>query len=403
MSQYTDAARIDAYTLPVPSTAGETGGLETARLIGRYGAPPGPRLICIGGLHGNEPSGVLALRRVLSSLRSMAASFSGELIAVAGNLQALRAGRRYLAEDLNRGWSSRLRWTRDPGIGTEEIRERMALRDLIDSSLTDDTAETRVLDLHTTSGISIPFVTLGDTLRNRAFARHMGLPLVLGIEEQIDGALLEVITDRGAVGIGVEAGQHVDPTSVDHHERVVWMALVAGGHVRADDVPNFRAMKDDLRNAWRGLPAVFEVRYRRPVLPGDGFRMLPGFANFQPVRRGETVARDRGGDICSPEDGRIFLPLYQDQGDDGFFIVREVRPFWLRVSAALRRARIDALVPALPGVHRTRRRPDTLIVNQRVARWLTPEVFHLFGYRRSRVSRGLCVFRRRTERPSSGP
>ncbi len=253
-----------------------------------------------------------------------------------------------------------------------------------------------MIDLHTASAEGPPFLTLADTLRNRAFARRIGLPLVLGIEEQIDGALLEVINGSGPVTLGIEAGQHDDPVSVDHHERAVWMALIAGGHVAEDDVPEARGMREALREAALGMPGFFEVRFRRPVAADDGFRMRPAYRNFQAVSAGEVVAEDRGGPVAVPEDGRIFLPLYQEQGDDGFFIVREVHPAWLRLSAGLRQLRISSLARWLPGIHPARRRADALIVDRRVARWLTVEVFHLLGYRKARVTGGWYVFRRRS-------
>lgn len=372
-------------------------GLETDRWIGRHGSPPGPKLICIGGLHGNEPAGVRALHRVVRTLKDIDPPFRGEMIALAGNVQALSAGRRFLRRDLNRGWTPQgMRRVVAPHEGLDaEDREQAELIIALRQALADDNPDTRVIDLHTTSAASAPFVTLGDTLRNRRFARDIGLPLVLGIEEQIDGALLEVIMERGPVTLGIEAGQHDDPVSVDHHERAVWMALVAGGHVSPDDVPGLREKREALRIACRGLPGVFEVRYRKAVVPGDGFVMRPGYANFATIREGEPVARDGAGPVLAPEDGRIFLPLYQEQGDDGFFVVRQFHPAWLGISAALRRLRADVLLRWLPGVHAARRRSDALIVDRRVARWLTVQVFHLLGYRKSRVTRGWYVFRRR--------
>jgi len=276
-----------------------------------------------------------------------------------------------------------------------EDGEQAELISVLRVELAGDRSETRVIDLHTTSADGPPFLTLADTLRNRAFARRIGLPLVLGIEEQIDGALLEVITGAGAVTLGIEAGQHDDPVSVDHHERAVWMALIAGGHVQEEDVPEARSMRAALRAARLDL-AVFEVRYRKPVAADDRFRMLPGYRNFQFVSAGEFVAEDRRGRVTVPEDGRIFLPLYQEQGDDGFFIVRDVHPAWLRLSAGLRRLRVSSIARWLPGIHPARRRTDVLIVDRRVARWLTLEVFHLLGYRKSRVTQGWYVFRRRS-------
>lgn len=372
-------------------------GLESPRIIGRFGTGPGPRLICLGGLHGNEPAGVLALRRVLDTLHGGSLPIRGHMVAIAGNLRALLARRRFLDRDLNRGWSPHGMEQAENLRGTSaEDAEQAELIAVLRAELAGDRSDTRVIDLHTASAEGPPFVTLADTLRNRAFARRIGLPLVLGIEEQIDGALLEVLTGAGTITLGVEAGQHDDPVSVDHHERAIWMALIAGGHVDASDVPDYRAMRRAFREAVRGLPMVFEVRYRKPVAPTDGFRMHPGFRNFQDVEAGEVVAEERTGLVGVPEAGRLFLPLYQEQGDDGFFVVRDVHPAWLRISAGLRRMRVSSLARWLPGIHPARRRTDALIVDRRVARWLTLEVFHLLGYRKSRVTRGWYVFRRRS-------
>ena len=372
-------------------------GVESDRIVGRYGTLPGPRLICLGGLHGNEPAGVLALRRVLSFLHDVRPPFKGQVVGIAGNVAALRAGRRFLERDLNRGWSPRgmQRAETSPG-GPAEDGERAELIAVLRKELEGDRSSISVIDLHTTSAKGPPFLTLADTIRNRAFARRIGLPLVLGIEEQIDGALLEVITAAGPVTMGIEAGQHDDPVSVDHHERAVWMALIAGGHVAEEDVPDAESMRAALRTAWRDLPEVFAVRYRKPVAGEDGFSMRPGYLNFQRISAGEVVGHDRNGPVTAPEGGRIFLPLYQDQGDDGFFIVRDVHPAWLRLSAGLRGLRVSSLARWLPGIHLARRRQDVLIVDRRVARWLTVDLFHLLGYRKSRVTRGWYVFRRRS-------
>ncbi len=60
------------------------------------------------------------------------------------------------------------------------------------------------------------------------------------------------------------------------------------------------------------------------IRAGDAFQMLPNFKNFQAVRKGQALARDIHGWILAPEDGLILMPLYQKQGSDGFFLVKEV-------------------------------------------------------------------------------
>src|SRR5207247_374845 len=153
------------------------------------------------------------------------------------------------------------------------------------------------LDLHTSSADGPPFATMGDTLRNRRFVGRLSVPVILGLEEQIDGALLEYINELGHVTVGVEAGRQGLPSSVERHEAILWLALLAAGSLSEEDVPRSAEHRDLLLRAAAGLPPITEVRYRHPIDGRDGFRMKPGFRNFQPVRKGEIVADDRSGPI----------------------------------------------------------------------------------------------------------
>jgi succinylglutamate desuccinylase len=138
-----------------------------------------------------------------------------------------------------------------------------------------------------------------------------------------------------------------------------------------------------------------EVRYRHVVRSTDGFSMRPGFESFARVHAGQALADDATGPVKCPESGRILLPLYQGVGDDGFFLSRDVRPFWLRLSAWLRQLRADRLLAWLPGIRRHAELPDTLVADPGVARWLVLEIFHLFGFRKLRSEPGKLVFSRR--------
>ncbi len=366
------------------------------RVIGRYrGARPGPLVLAVAGLHGNEPAGVLALDRLFAALSADRPPMRGEVLGLAGNLTALRSGRRFLTRDLNRSWTRRRIARIRTSPQDEEEREQREILETLEEALRGRESEAVILDLHTTSADSPPFCTLGDTVRNREFARRLEIPVVLGIEEQIHGALLEYLNARGPITVGIEGGQHDDPASVAYHEHVLWVTLVEAGCMAPEDVPAYRERRAALAGARAGLSRFFEVRTRRAVTSGERFAMLPGFRNFEPVSEGQPLARNVDGPVLAPENGRVFLPLYQEQGDDGFFIVRPVRAGWLRLSTVLRRLRLDVLAPILPGVHRSRRRPDTLIVDRRVARWRVRELFHLLGFRRRRELLGFSAFTRR--------
>jgi succinylglutamate desuccinylase len=351
-------------------------------------------------IHGNEPAGVEAVSRVMAHLEGERVAIRGRLIAITGNLIAVRVGARFVDGDLNRCWTpekvgSLRAGMRSPGPVSED-GEQLELLQILQEELDQATGRLYFLDLHTSSAEGPPFLTVGDTLYNRRFARGFPLPLILGLEEQVDGALLEYLNNLGFTTLGVEGGQHESSDSVDRLEAVLWLALVRAESIGAGDAPDLPPRRRVLEEARGGIPGVIEVRRRHAITPEDQFRMEPGFENFQPVVKGELLARDQHGLVLAPEGGRILLPLYQGKGNDGFFIAREVPRAWLGVSSLLRRLRLGALLRFLPGVRRAPHHREVLIVNTRVARWFSLEVFHLFGFRKlRRAGAELIVSRRR--------
>ncbi len=376
--------------------------MKTAqRLLGRYSSGrEGPTVVVCGGLHGNEPSGVLAAQRVLARLDQDKPPLRGELVALAGNLGALAANRRFLQSDLNRTWIrdriAELR--RNPNTGNVEEREMWSLLEMIEATAARATTPLVVLDLHTTSGKSPPFVLISDRLPNRPIAFALPGPVILGLEETVDGTLLEFLTEEGHRAIVIEGGQHADPASVDNHEAAIWLALQAVCARDAANVPDNEQMRRRLRQAPKGLPRVVELRHRHTITEGNGFVMEPGFVGFKPVRQGDLLARHAAGEIRAPVSGRILMPLYQEQGTEGFFIVRRVSRLWLVLSAALRRLHLHVLLPLLPGVRLDPDNRNALRVNPTIARWFVVEIFHLFGYRRRRSDGDLLLFSRRRPR-----
>jgi len=362
------------------------------------GERPGPAVILVGGLHGNEPAGVLALQRLATTLPD-AAALRGEVMALAGNLAALREGARFLDTDMNRGWWPE-RLAEGSAPGPSEDRERRELMAHLEPVLERSEGAPIVVDLHTASGDTAPFITLGDTLRNRWFADGLPLPKVLGVEEQLAATFLEYLNNIGCITLGCEGGRHDDPVAVERLEAVAWSALARAGAVDEAALPE-PDPRDVLREAADGLPGVLEVRYRQHVPSTRIYLMDQGFRSFDPVRKGQRLgAWEDGQEVVAHESGRILLPLYQAQGEDGFFIVGRVRHFWLRLSALLRRLRAERLAPLLPGVRRHPFMAGTVIVDRRIARWFTVEVFHLLGFRRE-VEQGqeLIMSRRHFDTP----
>ena len=183
-------------------------------------------MIVMTGMHGNEPAGPRAAQRVLDRLERKDMELCGRFVALAGNLKALAEKTRFLDRDLNRQWTpAKLAAAEDQTVNDAEAGELRELLAALRKELKEIAGPVYFLDLHTTSAASPPFVTVGDTLRNRAFAEKFCVPVILGLEECIDGSLLEYVNNLGHVTVGVEGGQLA----------VILLAFLAVGHFRSRD------------------------------------------------------------------------------------------------------------------------------------------------------------------------
>ncbi len=368
------------------------------RVLGDAGSPEaGPTLLVVAGIHGNEPGGVLALQRLFARLAGDRCTPRGRVVGLAGNLAALAAGKRHLVEDLNRAWRperlARVRVAGD-GLAAEEA-ELAALDAAIRRVVSEAGGPVFALDLHSTSGPGPAFAVLHDALRNRRFARSLPVPAVLGLEEELSGTLTDHLTESGISALSVETGQHNDPGSAERAAAAVWLAMDVAGVLPECFAGELEAARARLATAG-DLPPIVEVRYRHAIPESDGFRMDPGFASFQPVRAGQPLAQEHGVPVRAPFSGYLLMPLYQAQGNDGFFLTRPVRPAWLALSAALRPLGLERFLHWLPGVSRLADRPGAFSVDRRVARWGARQLFHLLGFRRHRTpgQRHLVMVRR---------
>lgn len=370
-------------------TSAEQKLTTSSRIIGKAeGRSAGPVLVLTAGLHGNEPSGVVALNEVLTHPVFKSGEFKGVVIGLRGNLAALKKGVRYVEEDLNRLWTpdrmskrthDRLEQAHE--LNADEM-ELHALHEEIEKITKQYKGPFYFIDLHSVSAPTIPFIALSDTLINRKLAGKFPVPSVLGIEEHVHGAFQDYINEMGYVGFAFEAGQHDDIESIDRHVSFTWLALVYTGLLTKSQVPGYNFHYQTLKEAAGHENKFFEIRHRQGIQPRQLFKMRPGFVNFQRIRKNESLATDREGDIRAKESGRIFMPLYQSQGDDGFFLIRAVSVIWLQLSALLRKIRFEALLIMLPGVRRHPGKKHVIDVDTRISKFLVNDLFHLLGFKR---------------------
>ena len=353
------------------------------RIIGEIiGSNRGPTVIIFAGIHGNEKAGVHASERVLRKVREENMMFSGNVHIILGNISALNKDVRFNDSDLNRVWTpgKMERIKNNSLIIDSETREQISIYEILKSIVRTEPGPFYFLDLHTTSSPSVPFITISDSLNNRKFSSNFPIPVVLGIEEYLEGPLLTFINDHGYVSLGFEGGQHDDPDSIANCETFIWKALVHSKCIESDQILDFEKYEMRMSNLCCSYQ-FFEISFRYELKKGENFEMRPGFENFERIRKDQILAFSDNKELKSDQSGRIFMPLYQNQGEDGYFILQKVSKFWLQLSKASRKLHIHQFLRLIPGVKQDPENSFILLVNPKIARFLAKDLFHLFGYR----------------------
>jgi hypothetical protein len=344
----------------------------------------GPLLVVFAALHGDEHAGAEALERVRDVLESNHIPLRGRVRGIIGNVTALEQGKRYVDRDLNRGW-----WENDlagltarsPDGDCVEDREARVLLQLVRELESEPNQTIIFLDLHSTSAEGLPFTCIPDTIANMRIALELPIPVILNLEETVDGPLMGYLSDLGYGGVIVEGGQHDDPMTADVLESCVWIMLVAIGCLRREEIPDFEKYRHRLAVLSTGLPRVMEVKDLHFVREGDGFQMEPGFTHYNRVTTGQILAHDDRGELRASMTGRILMPLYKPPSDHGFFITKDLPESYVWVLHLLRRLRLHRIVHWLPGATRDKDNPNLIRIESWVPERLV-DLVRLLGWRR---------------------
>lgn len=247
---------------------------------------PGPRLLLLGGVHGDETPGILALTKLLDELHAgRIRLLRGKLtIAARVNAAAAKRGVHFVDENLNRIMK------RHEAPATHEQNLANELIALID-------AADAVLDLHGTPAPTRPFVFLDDE-SNRGWAEALGADyLLLGWPELYAAGVTVTTTEyaqsRGKRALTVEVGQNDDAASAATGRAFALRSLAHFGLIAPmPPVVPARALR-----LTRIVHRAREGKFTRP------------WSNFDPVNEGEVIARyTNGTEVTSPDEGFMIMP-----------------------------------------------------------------------------------------------
>jgi len=310
--------------------------MNLSRIIGSYtGEKKGPLLIVFGGMHGNEPAGVQALELMFKMLEVEPITnphfcYNGRIVGFRGNLRALYAKQRFIVKDLNRSFTSenieKINTLPLDELDSEdnEVREILAA---VDIEIKDYQPDKIVfLDIHTTTAYGGIFGISTDDPESLRIAIELHAPVITGMLKGIRGTSLHHFCKKNygenVVAVVFEAGQHNESLSVNRAIAAITNCMRTIGCVRENDVEN---RHDELLIEYsKNLPKVARLLKVHQINAGDNFEMMPNYKNFQTVKKGEILAKDKHGAIRAEDNCMVLMPLYQKQGDDGFFLVQKV-------------------------------------------------------------------------------
>ncbi|HEY4371982.1 MAG TPA: succinylglutamate desuccinylase/aspartoacylase family protein [Burkholderiales bacterium] len=291
------------------------------RIHRHAGLAPGPKLIVLGAVHGNEVCGTEAIMRILGELDAGALPITRGAVTFVPivNPLAYQLKRRQGDRNLNRNL--------EPKASPQDFEDRIA------SVLCPLLAEHDVLlDLHSFHTAGQPFAMIGphDNAGSlEAFAHEKAesrLVAHLGPRRVVEGWMdtyqrgvqrrrasgkayaenlldarygvgtTEYMRTRGGYGVTLECGQHEDPNAPEVAYRAIRQTLAL---LELAPIPLEPARAD------------FDVLRLADVIDrdSDGDVFARAWASFDAVKSGETIGtRKDGAVIRAPSDGHIVFP-----------------------------------------------------------------------------------------------
>lgn len=302
-----------------------------------HGLQPGPRLLVLGAVHGNEIAGTQGIGRVVAELDS-------------GALRILRGCVSFvpitnpLAHELQRRMGDRnLNRNLAPSAVPQDFEDRIGnvLCPLLD-------AHDALLDLHSFQGQGEAFVMIGPTnnqgplepfahaQQEERLARHLGVRRIVdgwlsvyeaGVArrraraQRIGTALdanpnygvgtTEYMRSRGGWAMTLECGQHADP----HAPEVAYVAI-------RQALALLGLAEIELRPARQDHEVLSLVEVTDRLHAED--RFVREWASFDAVRAGEPIGvRHDGHIVAAPADGRIVFPNARaEAGHEWFYFAQ---------------------------------------------------------------------------------
>lgn len=241
---------------------------------------PGPKIVIIGGVHGNEPVGVEAIIKIQEEMQNLK---NGEIAFILGDPMAYLEDVRFISSNLNRCFVK-------PHPKDYEGFRAKEITDFLRKYKPD-----YLLDLHS--------VSIGDTqmeihknknnivqcLINRSFMQ------IVVSEKAMKGSSIQLKFIENTMG--VECGNHNSSTGLS-------VAIF-----KIKQLLNYFKMAEFSLEKTQSCDNFVAYELIEPIIPRLGFEFTnPDIASEIFVKKGEVYAKSKNGDIIASGDSYILMP-----------------------------------------------------------------------------------------------
>jgi len=243
---------------------------------------PGPNLVVMAGVHGDETCGLTAFDAILPTFKPL----QGRVTFIIGSPQAVRVNQREFEGNLNRMFRPDSEIT-EAECNTYEYKRSRELMPILAKA-------DALLDIHSsTTEQTIPFVIC----EKQSFEVAAKLPVeivVSGIDVLHPTGTDAFVNQSGGLGICIECGNHNDPNATNIAIEVVNRFLTYFNVVEGKSINDTN--KQRLVNAdW-----IYRNKGR--------FTLSKDFQEFEQVSESSIIGFDEEGEIKAPYDGVILFP-----------------------------------------------------------------------------------------------
>ncbi|MFA7191895.1 MAG: succinylglutamate desuccinylase/aspartoacylase family protein [Candidatus Paceibacterota bacterium] len=265
------------------------------------GQNEGPTSVIMAGIHGNEPCGVRAFKKLEHKLKIK----SGKVIFLLGNPVALKDNVRFVEQNMNRMFAEQNKEYTEEEKNSYEYRRAQFIKMFLDEA-------DALLDIHSTRNKSLPFVfTEGNAFDIVNYFPKEVSRIVININEYEPGGTDGYMYEKDKIGICIECGQHDSKNADKVAIKSIMIFLQKRGHI-----------KDSTK---KKLPKEIVMVNSIYFTKTDNFKMAKQFVDFEKIKMDQLIGTDGNEEIRAKQKGLIMFAHDCDKiGSEAFLMTKKI-------------------------------------------------------------------------------